>query len=299
VSKVSFAGKVMPLSLFDHRQLRHYRSIDNESSHRYSHAFGGTLESYGLRFVNVDQPFHLLYRLDLSDPTIPVELDGIQYLPLVYGFRYATNGESFTYRVLNDIEIEVVAPEELLYDPDFPRTDYPTYFHGFPVAFERLPYDPAVAEDALALQTIFGLDGLSKSELDRAIKIGLSDGSVCYSRDDLPDPDWTDEDILICLGRAPFGQGPPSASCKNPKCTADVAYHVEADEIEMPAEFVELTGQRTMKMDAYDVRVDTLRVIAIHKPPEDDKIMWGMSGIQLVFQICDCCGCISVSNQCG
>lgn len=289
----------MPLSLFDHHRLRHYRSIDHVADHRYLHAFGGTLESCGLRFVNLDEPFHLVYRLDLKDPTIPVELDGVRFLPLVYGFKYATNGESFTYRVLNDTEIEIVAPEELLYDSDFPRADYPSFFDGFPVAFERLPYDPAVAEDALALQAIFGLDGLSRPELERAIEIGLSDGSVCYSRDDLPDPDWTDEQILLCLGRAPFGQGAPSASCKNPECTADVAYHVEAKEIEIPASFVELIGQRTMKTDAYDVRVDSLRVIAIHRPPKDDKIMWGMTGIQMVFQICNCCGCICVSNQCG
>lgn len=162
----------------------------------------------------------------------------------------------------------------------------------------QVAYDRATAEDALSLQAIFGLDGLSDAELQRAIKIGRSDNSyVCYSRDDVY-PDWTDEDILRCLGRAPFMQGAPYKSCDNPECTAEVAYHVDKEEIEVSPKLADVLGETTMAIGGYDVRVDTMRVIAIHQPDEGDELMWGDPYVQMVFEFCDCCHCFRVSNQC-
>jgi hypothetical protein len=288
----------MPLSLFDHNRLTHYRSTTS-ASNTYDHTFGGDPKSYGLRFVNVDKPMHLMYRLDLSDPSLPIQLDGIKHLPLIYGFHYAAYDGTLIYRVLNDVEIEVLAPEELTYDPDFPYPGHPDQFPFTRVGFTRLPFDATVAEDAMSLQAIFGLDKLSDSELARAIKIGLSNKSyVCYSRDNVLDPTSTDEDIVRFCGRAPFMQGAPCKSCKNPGCTAEIAYHVEEEEIEFPPEFAEMLGGTTLRMDARDVRVDTMRVFAIYEPDADDELVWGDPFIQLVFEFCDCCHCIRVTNQC-
>jgi hypothetical protein len=136
-------------------------------------------------------------------------------------------------------------------------------------------------------------------ELTRAVRIGLSNNSyVCYSPEDLPSREWTDEETLRNLGRAPFMQGAPGKSCTNPHCTADIAYRVEEKEIEFPAEFADLLGKSTLKIEAYDVRIDTMRVIAIHEPEPQDELMWGGRFVQMVFEFCECCHCFRVSNQC-
>ena len=282
----------MPLSLFDHGRYAHYRSKEN-SAGGFEHCFGGGSESFGLRFVNVDTPFHLVYRLDLSDPAIPIRLEGIDYLPLVYGFHYAAFNGTFIYRVLNNLEIEIVDPAELNYDPDFPYAGHPASFPSSPIALQQMPYDRTIAEDALSLQGVFGLDGLSASEMARAVNICLSHHPY-YSQYKL-DSNWTDEDVVRIHGCAPFMQGSPAKSCGNPDCTAETAYHVEEMEIEFSAEEAEFFGEKAMKIDAHNVRVDTMRVIAIHELNPNDKLMWD---VQLIFEFCDCCHCIRVSNQC-
>ncbi len=287
----------MPLSLFDHRRFAHYRSNDGIAGD-YAHTFGGALETFGLRVANADHPFHLMYRLDLSDHSLPVRLEGCEFLPLVYGFHYAARNGTFIYRVLNDFEIEILAPEKLHHDSDFPYPGHPLTFAASPVSFCQMAYDRSSAEDALSLQAIFGLDGLSAAELQRAVRIGLSDESyVCYSREGVV-ADWTDEEILRRLGRAPFMQGAPSKSCDNPECTAEVAYHVDEQEIEVSPELADVPGEKTMTISGFDVRVDTMRVIAIHQPEDGDELIWGDSYVQIVFEFCDCCQCFRVSNQC-
>jgi hypothetical protein len=279
----------MPLSVFNHSRFSHYRSVEGTSGPS-QHSFGGDPALHGLQFVNVDPPFHLLYRLDLTDPAIPIHLEGVDYLPLVYGFHYAAFSGTFIYRVHNKYEIEIIDPAELTYDPDFPYAGHPPSFPASPIALQQVPYDRTVAEDALALQAVFGLDGLSVSEMARAVSIARPWHSVSdiFS-------DWTDEDVVRRLGRAPFMQGAPSKSCGNPDCTAEIAYHVDEGEIELSPETAELVGEKTMKIGGYDVRVDTMRVIAIHEPKPNDKSMWD---VQMIFEFCDCCHCVRVSNQC-
>jgi hypothetical protein len=46
------------------------------------------------------------------------------------------------------------------------------------------------------------------------------------------------------------------------------------------------------------VRRDSMRVFALHQPEADDELMWGDPYVQLIFEICDACHCIRVSNQC-
>jgi hypothetical protein len=287
----------MPLSLFHHDRRAHYRSIAADCP--YHHTFGGDSESYGLRFVNVSAPLHLIYRLNQDDPAIPVVLDGLQYLPLVYGFRYAANSNEFIYRAINEFEIEVLSPTEMILEGEFPDPEHLDPFPSEPVAFRQLPFNPAMAEDALYLQAIFGIGELSPTELQRAITLGLSNSSYCdFSRSNLPGSDWTDEQILRNLGRAPFLQGAPAKSCTNPGCTAEIAYHVDERETELSPVVAEIRGQATMRIEARDVRVDTMRVIAIHEPEWGDEVMWGDPFVQMVFEVCACCQCIRVSHQC-
>jgi hypothetical protein len=284
----------MPLSVFNLSRFSHYRSLDMTSC-PFQHSFGGDPASFGLRFVNADPPFHLVYRLDLSDPAIPVHLEGVDHLPLVYGFHYAAFNGTFIYRVLNNLEIEIIEPAELNYDPDYPYAGHPPSFPCSPIALQQVPYDRAVAEDALSLQGVFGLDGLSASEMARAVSICLSHHP--YYSQYKPDSSWTDEDVVRNHGCAPFMQGAPSKSCGNPDCTAEIAYRREAFEIDLP-EFADVVGEEPIRVEARDVRVDSMRVIAIHQPEPDDTLIWDDPFIQIIFEFCDCCHCIRVSNQC-
>jgi hypothetical protein len=109
----------MPLSLFDHKKLVHYRSTDGQPG-AFDHSFGGDAASYGLKFVNANPPFHLIYRLDLNDPAVPVRLDDTDFLQLIYGFHYATYEGTFVYRLRSAMEIEILAPTQLRYDADSP-----------------------------------------------------------------------------------------------------------------------------------------------------------------------------------
>ena len=287
----------MPLSLFNHQTLVHHREVTADVD-RFGHTFGGKLSSLEIRCVNLEHPLHLLYHLNLSDPVVPVELPGVKRLPLCYGFAYATYDGTIIYRVINDMEIELIAPADPQYDPDFPYDGYPKSFPRSAVSFVRQPYDPTMAEDALSLAAVFGMDRLSKQEMDRAITIVEKQGFLAEWRKGETFSDWSPEDMIRCNYHLPFMQGAPSKSCDNPDCTAEIAYRTEPMEITLPDEFSELVGGEPIKLEARDVRRDSMRVFALHQPDADDELMWGDPYVQLVFEICDVCHCIRVSNQC-
>ena len=125
---------------------------------------------------------------------------------------------------------------------DLPYRGHPARFPKHPVGFRREPYDRTVAEDALKLQGIFGLDGLSPAEMGRAIEIACSekryDGSVYdYGHVERPQEamfaDWTDEQIVRTFGESPFIQSRPRTTCDNPDCSANVVGHSEATEVDL------------------------------------------------------------------
>ncbi len=317
----------MPLSLFDHRKLRHYRELHAVSG-PFDHWFGGRISDFGIRFVNVDDvPLHLLYSLDLVDPSVPVEIPGVTRLPLLYGFRCMSVDTTFIYRALNDTEVELIDPTLFSDDADIPYAGYPRHFPASPISFCRERYDPTVAEDALALQGIFGLDGLSGSEMARAIQIAFSekryDGSVYeYAHVERPKAseyaNWTDEQVLRHFGCAPFIQDAPSGSCANPDCPAEVIGHVGPTEVvlddtapsepmakqaaamglDINAMMVEYFGTNRLIIEAHDIRAYTMRVIAVHQPDADDELIWNDPYNQIVFQVCEACHCICATQQC-
>jgi hypothetical protein len=94
-------------------------------------------------------------------------------------------------------------------------------------------------------------------------------------------------------------QGAPLKSCDNPQCTAEIAYRTEEMTIPMDENFTRLTGESSLTLEAKDVRRDSMRVFALFQPDEKDEIVWGDPYVQLIFEVCECCYCIRVSNQCG
>jgi len=281
----------MPLSFFDYKTFSHFREVVGRPD-RYEHTFGGEPSTFEIRFVNCE-PMHLIYRLNQADPAVSLGIPDLHWLPLCYHFSYAGYNGELIYRVLNDMEIELIAPTEAHFDAEFPFPNFPQSFPQAPITFCKQKYDPTLAEDALKLAAVFGVDQLSESEMKRAILIAdETSGTIS----DFAVPDWTPEDIIRCNHREPFIQGAPSKSCDNPNCTAEIAYRTKEMTVQIDNKtYQELTGQSSFTLDARDVRRDSMRVFAIHQPEDDDRV-W--PDVQLVFELCECCQCIRVSNQC-
>ena len=278
----------MPLSIFQHESLFHFREATGAAD-GFGHTFGGT--------PSPDERVHLLYGLNQADPAIGQIVPGLKWLPLVYHFSYASYDGKLIYCVRNHTSIELLAPAAAEYDPDFPYSNYPRSFPKCPVSFRKQPYDPTVAEDALALAAVFGLDRLSASEMKRAVTIS-EETSRTISEFSGP-PDWSPEEIVRYEHREPFMQGAPLKSCDNPQCTAEIAYRTDKMTIPMDENYKRLTGESSLTLEARDIRRDSMRVFALFQPDENDRIIWGDPFIQLIFEVCECCHCIRVSNQCG
>lgn len=291
----------MPLSLFQHESLSYFREAIVPPD-KYEHTFGGDPESFGIRFANCE-PLHLLYRLNQADPFANLNINGVTWLPLIYHFAYASQNGDLTYRITNDAEIEVLDPADAEFDPNYPYPNYPSVFPECRVALSKQKYDPSIAEDALSLAGIFGVDHLPKDEMLRAVKIVGETSSLFkdWGSKGIPGidfPEWSPEDLVRREYCKPFLQTRPSRECKNPNCTARVLYRTEAMEIPVDEEFIELLGTSTLTLDARDVREDSLRVFALHQPEKGERLLWHDHYMQLVYQVCECCKCIRVTNQC-
>ncbi len=282
----------MPLTVFDHDNLAYYESVADPKG---PHQFGGDPAELGIRFRRINNVVHLVGVLTADDPAVSFIPQALAKLPLCYGFRFASNRGDFQYTVEGDTSIRIhpnktfsdVGIFERIrwggltfilrlaglikydhghqYDPDFPYAGHPDTFSKSKFRFERQPYDPENAEDALKLQGVFGLKHLSNGEMQRAIKIGLSNNGYVSDPEDYDDMGWTDQEKVEILGRSPFYQTAPSTTCDNPKC---------------PSERYE----------------DTAKVIALHEP--DDDVVWGDAYVQMIYTLCDRCNCINVTNQC-
>ena len=42
-----------------------------------------------------------------------------------------------------------------------------------------------------------------------------------------------------------------------------------------------------------------MRTFGVYQTEPNDETMFGMPDMQLIFQVCDECNCITVSNQCS
>lgn len=252
---------MQPLQLFNHSMRKHLLGSPGRDSSEYKHSLGGDPSDFGMHFSGPAVPLHLVYRLDLSDPLIGLSLPTGRWLPLCYGFGFG--GARTTYVVRSDSHIETVEPICEIYDPDFPYEKYPLRFAQHAVSFAPAAYDPADVDDALRLAGVFGLDGLSpagrRKAMDRLDEFGFFEEADAY--------DMTRDEFLDTCG-FPFAQGIPETDCPNPNC-------------------------------AYFRKADSLVVIGlIVGDPADDVSLWGGPEVQLIFQRCRRCNCITVTNQC-
>jgi|GEM_PF-1425214 len=105
----------------------------------YAHMFGGVPRHAGVIPKGCQQPLHLLYTLDTSDPLCPISIPSIRYLPLYYGFPY--NAGALGYKVISENEIQILHMESKSIVEDFPYPNYPDAFPETPISLLPISYE--------------------------------------------------------------------------------------------------------------------------------------------------------------
>jgi hypothetical protein len=105
----------------------------------FNHSFGGPPVHRGSKPRGSSQPLHLLYTFDTKDPSVPVRIPRVRYLPLYYCFPY--NAGALGYRVVSDAEIYILYMETKRVQPDFPYENYPSEFVKTPVSLTPISYE--------------------------------------------------------------------------------------------------------------------------------------------------------------
>lgn len=233
----------------------------------YAHTFGGPPDREGASPADCGGILiHLLHRLDLTDPAVPVRVPGVRWLPLYYCFDFRVN--DLGYRLVSDDRLVTYFPANECNVSDhesWPADDYPAAFPASPITVAAHPYDPTDREDAYAWAGVFGIDRLSKR--DRAVlKRRAAKEADLFG---YPPPE-TDDELQPFL-TLPFLQGRPTDACLNPDCPNHTAPGRLRTFALMPAEPV--PGVQTFGPLGSEVR--------------------------LIFQICDRCSTIRASNECG
>jgi hypothetical protein len=233
---------------------------------RYGHTFGGPHDRSGTSREDCNGILiHLLHRLDLEDPAIPIAIPGVRWLPFYYCFDFRAN--DLGYRLVSEESLVTYFPEHdrnVTDHEEWPDDDYPLEFPKSSIKVAAHDYDPTNLEDAYAWAGIFGIGKLSIANqalvknrvLEELEGLGL----------DVP---ATEQEFQEALSN-PFMQGKPNASCLNPRCPNHNMKGQSTTFALMPAEPVK--GVHTFGP-------------------------WG-AGVQLIFQMCRKCYTIRVSNQC-
>jgi len=233
---------------------------------KYGHTYGGPHDRKGTSREDCNGILiHLLHRLDLTDPAIPITIPGVRWLPFYYCFDFRAN--DLGYRLISDDELVTYFPTD---DPnvtdheEWPDEDYPLAFPKSNINIAAYDYDATDLEDAYRWAGVFGISKLSKRNLAAAKKrvaeltAGLGLGVL-----------ETEEDFDEALS-SPFMQGKPDTPCLNPKCSDRKKRGQLIPIALMPAE----------------------PVMGVHTFGR-----WG-GGVQLIFRMCPKCYTIRVSNQC-
>jgi hypothetical protein len=184
---------------------------------------------------------------------------------LYYCFDFRAN--DLGYRLISEEELVTYFPND---DPnvtdheEWPGEDYPLEFPKSSIEIAEYEYDPTDLDDACRWAGVFGIGKLSKRDQAAAKKrvVELRDGLGIG----IPESDKDYEEALS----SPFMQGKPTKTCLNPGCpNHNKKGHLSPIAL-VPAEPVK--GVHTFGR-------------------------WG-GGVQLIFEICDKCDTIRVSNQC-
>ena len=209
----------MPLKLFGYEPKR--ISLDAiGTSNRYRHFFGGTAKDYGIRFKNAKHPLHIIYWLNTSDPLVPISIDGISHVPLLFPFAYGT---SCGYSIESNNEVTFYAHN----DNPCPPWDAPRCFPANSTSFALEPYNPRDPVDALNYKGVFGWEELTDADRDSAVRIAVEEYRI--SPDEGPDENWDLDDIVSAMYDPPFRQlARPILVCDNPKCKSDTDMEIIA-----------------------------------------------------------------------
>lgn len=234
----------------------------------FAHTFGGPHDRKGTSREECNGILiHLLHRLDLTDPAIPIAIPGVRWLPLYYcfdfrvndlGYRLVSNEELVTFFSDNDPDVskEESWPDDEGYPPEFPVSSIKIVTHD---------YDPTDLDDACRWAGVFGIGKLSKPDQAAAKREATEMAEALGFH--APE---TEEDFAEALS-SPFVQGKPDSPCLNPECPNRKKRGQLAPIALMPAEPVR--GIRTFGRQG--------------------------GGVQLTVQMCPRCYTIRVSNQCG
>ena len=208
---------------------------------------------------------HLLHRLDLTDPTVPIVVPGVRWIPIYYCFDFRVN--DFGYQLLsNDAMVPFIPTDDrnVSAEESWPGDHYPMEFPQSPMTVTPYPYDPANLEDAYAWAGIFGISRLSVADQTVAKRRATetAEGLGLY-------PPETDEEFREALS-LPFMQGRPNNTCLNPSC----ANHTQ------------------------EGRLATIALIPAEPVPGVYTFGEHGSGVMLIVEKCPACHTFRVSNQC-
>lgn len=91
-------------------------SLKRNSSGR--HVFGGRPHHRGITPRGSNVPVHRLFVIDLTDPELPFSSPDLKSLPLYYPLKYGAGGPGMQYRVVSELEIEILHMTNPEPDPD-------------------------------------------------------------------------------------------------------------------------------------------------------------------------------------
>lgn len=237
----------------------------------FSHSWGGEDVWEGLVPPGCKKPVHVFFDLDLSDARVGIKLPGKYntFLPLCYAL--GNRGGPFQYRVVHTGKIELLSQPYPAKDRRWILQDYPEPFEQTPMALVPRKYDPTDVDDVFFCGGILGIAALNKRQ-----KAKLRQDFLQMYRDeyklDLIAEDYDGDDSVtideIASGYHPFTQQPPEYPCPYPEC----ANHAAGT---------------------------PLPVLAYLRPEHDDsyyKALAGGDSGQLIWQVCEKCGSVVVTN---
>jgi hypothetical protein len=178
---------------------------------KYQHTFGGPHDRKGTSREDCNGILiHLLHRLDLTDPAIPVAIPGVRWLPLYYCFDFRAN--DLGYRLISEDELVTFFPRNPCNVSDheeWPSDNYPLEFPKSCITITGFDYDPTDADDAYFWAGIFGIGKLSKRNQSAVRKMVAEDWGY--------ESPMTEKEFDLALS-SPFMQGKPDGPCLNPRC---------------------------------------------------------------------------------
>ena len=168
-------------------------------------------------------------------------------------------GTDCCYLVNSNSEIILLHPGEQ--EHYWPPWEAPKTFLPQTTSFSSKKYDAKNADDVMDWKGIFGWEELGTKERNRALE--LAKELTHFSFEDYPKDDWTYETAVECMYEPPFVQGEPGNNCRNPNC-----------------------------------KKSGCRVIALQHEPTTSELIWPDEYVQTIWQMCDSCHSICVTNQC-